>query len=156
MRNFRYISIFTAMLFAVGNLSSHPRNLKTATGDSDEVVVLNKADFLKKVYNYEKNPGKWVYEGELPCIIDFYADWCGPCKKTAPILEELATEYKGKIIIYQINVDKERELARLFGVSSIPMFLFVPAKENPQSTIGAISHASFVEIIEKFLLTVPK
>jgi thioredoxin len=152
MKIFNSISIFAAMLLASGSLSSHPENSKTLIDDSEGIVVLNKADFLKKVYNYEKNPEEWVYEGELPCIIDFYADWCGPCKKVAPILKELATEYKGKIIVYQINVDKERELARLFGVNNIPMFLFVPAKDKPQSTMGAIPRASFVKIIEEFLL----
>ncbi|MDR0699783.1 MAG: thiol reductase thioredoxin [Tannerella sp.] len=152
MKIFNCIWIFTAMLLASGSIASHPENPKTSIDDSGGVVVLNKADFLKKVYNYEKNPEEWVYEGELPCIIDFYADWCGPCKRVAPILKELAAEYKGKIIVYQINVDRERELARLFGVSSIPMFLFVPAKDKPQSTMGAIPRDSFVEIIEEFLL----
>ena len=87
---------------------------KNETGNvaaQGEVVVLNKADFLTKVYNYEKNQTEWVYEGTKPCIVDFYADWCGPCKKISPILKELAGEYKNDIIIYKINVDNEMELA---------------------------------------------
>ena len=83
-----------------------------------EVIVLNKADFLRKVFDYEKSPTKWVYEGDKPCIIDFYADWCGPCKKVAPILRELASQYKGKIVVYKINVDQEQELAAVFGIRS--------------------------------------
>ena len=83
-----------------------------------EVIALNKADFLRKVFDYEKSPTKWVYEGDKPCIIDFYADWCGPCKKVAPILRELASQYKGKIVVYKINVDQEQELAAVFGIRS--------------------------------------
>jgi thioredoxin len=151
MKIFKYIMIFAAMLLAVGDVSSHPENLN-ATDDSDEVVVLNKADFLTKIYNYEKNTGEWAYEGELPCIIDFYADWCGPCRKVTPILKALATEYKGKLAVYKIDVDKEKELARLFGVSSIPMYLFIPKEGKPQSTVGAIPRESFEKYIKEFLL----
>ena len=117
-----------------------------------EVVVLNKADFLTKVYNYEKNQTEWVYEGTKPCIVDFYADWCGPCKKISPILKELAGEYKNDIIIYKINVDNEKELAAAFGIQSIPTLLFIPAKGKPQLAQGALSKEQFVEQINGFLL----
>ena len=117
-----------------------------------EVVVLNKADFLTKVYNYEKNQTEWVYEGTKPCIVDFYADWCGPCKKVSPILKELAGEYKNDIIIYKINVDNEKELAAAFGIQSIPTLLFIPAKGKPQLAQGALSKEQFVEQINGFLL----
>lgn len=117
-----------------------------------EVVVLDKANFLAKVYNYEKNQSEWVYEGEKPCIVDFYADWCGPCKKVAPILKELAEEYKNDIIIYKINVDNEKELAVAFGIQSIPTLLFIPAKGKPQLAQGALSKEQFVEQINGFLL----
>lgn len=117
-----------------------------------EVVVLDKANFLTKVYNYEKNQTEWVYEGEKPCIVDFYADWCGPCKKVAPILKELAGEYKNDIIIYKINVDNEKELAAAFGIQSIPTLLFIPAKGKPQLAQGALSKEQFVEQINDFLL----
>nr|WP_301042947.1 thioredoxin [Parabacteroides goldsteinii] len=116
------------------------------------VVVLNKADFLTKVYNYEKNQTEWVYEGTKPCIVDFYADWCGPCKKISPILKELAGEYKNDIIIYKINVDNEKELAAAFGIQSIPTLLFIPAKGKPQLAQGALSKEQFVEQINGFLL----
>ena len=117
-----------------------------------EVIVLNKADFLTKVFDYEKNPSKWTYEGDKPCIIDFYADWCGPCRRVAPVLKELAKRYKDDIVIYKINVDKERELAGTFGVSSIPMILFVPMKGEPQVSMGALPEESFVKMIEEVLL----
>ena len=118
----------------------------------ETVVVLNKADCLTKVYNYEKNQTEWVYEGTKPCIVDFYADWCGPCKKVSPILKELAGEYKNDIIIYKINVDNEKELAAAFGIQSIPTLLFIPAKGKPQLAQGALSKEQFVEQINGFLL----
>ncbi|PNE29566.1 thioredoxin [Tannerella sp. oral taxon 808] len=122
------------------------------SGSEGEVIVLNKADFLTKVFDYEKNPSKWTYEGDKPCIIDFYADWCGPCRRVAPVLKELAKRYKDDIVIYKINVDKERELAGTFGVSSIPMILFVPMKGEPQVSMGALPEESFVKMIEEVLL----
>ena len=117
-----------------------------------EVIVLNKADFLSKVYNYEKNQTQWVYEGNKPAIIDFYADWCGPCKKVSPILKELAAQYKDDIVIYKINVDNEKELASAFGIQSIPTLLFIPKTGKPQIAQGALSKEQFVEQIDNFLL----
>ncbi|GHT16965.1 hypothetical protein FACS189429_0070 [Bacteroidia bacterium] len=113
---------------------------------------LTKADFLKKIANYEKNPHTFEYLGDKPCIIDFYTDWCGPCKRVAPILEELAKEYAGKIYVYKINVDKEKELAALFGIRSIPSLLFVPQTGTPQMAVGLIPKETFVKIITEFLL----
>lgn len=135
-----------------GSLFSHPENSIEATAAPDTIVVLNKADFLAKIYNYEKHSEEWVYEGELPCIIDFYADWCGPCKMVTPILKALAAEYKGKLIVYKIDVDREKELARVFGVRSIPTYLFIPKKDNPQSAMGAMPRESFEKVIKEFLL----
>lgn len=116
------------------------------------VEHLNKAEFVQKVYNYEKNPDKWVYEGSIPAIVDFYATWCGPCKALAPVLEELAKEYSGKIVIYKIDTDKERELAAAFGISSIPTLLFIPAKGDPQIAQGALPKESLKRAIDEFLL----
>ena len=113
---------------------------------------LTKQEFIEKVYNYEKNPDKWIYEGNMPAIIDFYATWCGPCKAIAPILEELAKEYAGKIVIYKIDTDKERELAAAFGISSIPTLLFIPAKGDPQVVQGALPKESLKRAIDELLL----
>jgi len=126
--------------------------IKSSDSVSGDVVVLNKEAFFEKIYNYEKNPEEWVYEGELPCIVDFYADWCAPCKMVDPILKELAKEYEGKIVIYKINTDNERELAAAFGIRSIPTYLFIPAKGNPQTARGAMPRDSFVKVIDEFLL----
>ncbi|MCK5821971.1 MAG: redoxin domain-containing protein [Bacteroidales bacterium] len=121
------------------NLTENQTTEKKAKNDSkatDKPIKLTKADFLKKVMDYEKNPEEWIYEGDKPCLIDFWADWCGPCKKAAPVLDELAKEYAGDIYIYKVNTDEERELAGVFGISGIPAFLFVPMKGKPQMTSG--------------------
>ncbi len=112
---------------------------------------LTKQTFLEKVFNYEKNQ-EWNYQGELPCIIDFYADWCSPCKMVAPILEELAVEYDGKINIYKIDTEVEQELASVFGIRSIPSLLFCPTTDKPQMAQGALPKDAFKEAIESVLL----
>lgn len=112
---------------------------------------LTKQTFLDKVFNFETNT-EWKFNGELPCIIDFYADWCGPCKMVAPILEELATEYKGKINIYKIDTEAEQELAGAFGIRSIPSMLFVPLNEQPQMAVGALPKDSLKQAISDVLL----
>lgn len=114
-------------------------------------IQLNKKDFLDKVYDYEKNPKKWVYKGDKPAIIDFYADWCGPCRKTAPILEALAKEYGDKIVIYKVDTQKERELSAAFGIQSLPSLLFIPLGEAPQLAKGALPKETFEEAIAKVL-----
>lgn len=126
---------------------------------SQEPIVKNiaKADFLRNVMNYEKNPTQWVYLGDKPCIIDFYADWCGPCKISAPIIEELAKVYEGKINFYKVNTDQETELSAAFGIRSLPSFLYCPKNGNPQMSAGIArsaeeTKAMFVKIIEEFLL----
>ena len=147
------------MLFS-GNCAfaeSGKENLSDSTAKSEddkagEIIHLTKDDFLKKVFNYEKNTEEWVYEGSTPCIVDFYADWCPPCKKVDPILKELAKSYEGKIIVYKVNTDKERELAAAFGIRSIPTFLFIPKNGDPQSAAGALPRDTFVKIIDEFLL----
>jgi thioredoxin len=112
---------------------------------------LTKQTFLDKVFDYEKN-NEWKFNGSLPCIIDFYADWCGPCKMVAPILEELAVEYKGKINIYKIDTEAEQELAGAFGIRSIPSILFVPMDEQPQMAMGALPKDSLKKAINDVLL----
>jgi thioredoxin len=118
---------------------------------SKNVVHLTTQDFKEKVFNYETNQ-EWKYEGTLPAIIDFYADWCGPCKMVAPVLEELADEYKGKIMVYKVDTENEQELAAVFGIQSIPTLLFVPREGQPQAAMGALPKNTFVKVINDVLL----
>ena len=111
---------------------------------------LTKQTFQEKVFNYEVNK-EWKFEGDLPCIIDFYADWCGPCKMVASILEELSEEYKGKIDIYKVDTEAEAELSAAFGIRSIPSMLFCPSSEQPQMAQGALPKHNLEQIIQDVL-----
>lgn len=108
---------------------------------------LSKQTFLEKIFDFE-NETEWKFKGERPAIIDFYADWCGPCKMVAPIMEELADEYDGKVDIYKIDTEKEQELAAAFGIRSIPSILFIPVEEKPQMAVGALPKDSFIKAIK--------
>ena len=112
---------------------------------------LTKETFLEKVFDYEKNQ-EWKFEGTLPCLIDFYADWCGPCKMVAPILEELSKEFEGKINIYKVNTEVEQELAATFGIQSIPSLLFCPKEGKPQMAMGALPKQAMTDAINEVLL----
>lgn len=131
---------------------------KYTKGSADgETVKLNKEKFLKEVWDYEASPKEWKYKGDKPALIDFYADWCGPCKTAAPILAELSVEYSGKIVIYKIDTQVERELASVFGVSGIPAFLYIPMEGKPSMTSGiartkADTKKMFKERIDKLLI----
>lgn len=111
---------------------------------------LTKETFLSKVFNYEKNK-EWKFEGEKPCIIDFYADWCAPCKIVEPVLEELASDFEGKLDFYKINTEEQQELAAAFGIRSIPSFLFVPAEGQPQMAMGALPKDTFIKAFKDVL-----
>ncbi|WP_313381389.1 thioredoxin [Proteiniphilum saccharofermentans] len=126
--------------------------IKDSMTTSKKTIQLTRADFLTKVANFEENPDQWVYLGDKPCIIDFYADWCGPCKMVAPILEELANEYDGEIYIYKVDTEAEQQLAAEFGIRSIPSLLFVPMGEAPQMAQGALPKDAFKQAIEEVLL----
>jgi thioredoxin 1 len=127
---------------------------RSATGFQDErsglVEPLTKESFSQKVFDYEQNK-EWKFEGKLPCIIDFYADWCGPCKMVEPILQELAQEYQGKLNIYRVDTQAEQELAAAFGIQSIPSILFVPLNDKPQMAVGALPKKTLKEAIKKVL-----
>jgi len=125
-------------------------------GKKSEIKMLTLKDFKELIYDYEANPDQWTYKGSLPAIIDFYADWCGPCRMIAPTLKELSEEYAGKLVIYKIDIDKERELAALFQVSSIPMLLYIPVDGTPRMTRGAMKKADFVKAIDSYLFSAEK
>ncbi len=114
------------------------------------VEHLTSETFKQKVFNYDQNKD-WKFEGELPCIIDFYASWCGPCKMVAPILEELQTEYNGKLNVYKVDTEDQRELSAMFGIRSIPSLLFVPKDGQPQMAQGALPKDSFKQAFKEIL-----
>lgn len=111
---------------------------------------LNKETFLEKIFNYEVN-SEWKFEGSKPCIIDFYADWCGPCKIVAPILEDIARDFDGKVDVYKVDTEVERELSSAFGIRSIPSFLFIPVEGQPQMALGAIPKDVFEKAVKDVL-----
>lgn len=149
------LSAFALTLTAsacAGSSSKDHNNQLNKEDNKMEVISLNKADFLKKVYNYEVNSKEWKFEGTRPAIIDFYATWCGPCKMMAPILDEISKEYDGKVDVYKIDVDKEEELAAAFGIRSIPTLLLIPMNEQPRISQGAMPKDQLKKTIEEFLL----
>ncbi len=150
---FRFTVLFAAILLTIFTTSGVAPVL---AGEGD-VVKINIAQFKAQIMDFEKNPKVWKYEGKLPCIVDFYADWCGPCRLASPALQELAQKYKGKIIVYKVNTDQERELSTVFGISGIPAFLWVPQTGNPTMTSGVARSpgeisAQFEKMINEVLL----
>lgn len=118
-------------------------------------INLTAEEFKKNIFDYSKEEA-WSYKGNLPAIVDFYADWCGPCKAVAPILEELSNEYKDQVVIYKIDTDKEQELSSLFGIQSIPTLLFIPKDGQPMMQKGALPKNAFKQVIEERLLATAK
>jgi thioredoxin len=166
MKKSIYLSALIIFLFASCNGTSGGKNESTGanpTTETTEVSVNKKAaagklehltekTFKKKVMDYDKNPKQWVFEGDKPAIIDFYADWCRPCRMIAPYLEELATEYEGRIDVYKVDTEDQRELAAVFGIESLPTVLFIPMQGKPSSQMGAMPKESYKKIIDEFLL----
>lgn len=156
MKNIFLTLALSIAVFSTGCAGSGAENNQTAksvVAEEVKVVKLTKQEFIDRVYNYETNPNEWVYEGKLPAIVDFYADWCAPCRLVAPILDELAQEYSGKIVIYKIDTDKEKDLARAFAIRSIPSMLFIPAQGRPQMSQGALPKETIKQVIDNFLLS---
>ena len=120
--------------------------------EKSKVKHLTYNEFLKKVWDFEKNPNTFIYKGELPAIIDFYADWCGPCRRVAPIMEKLAEEYDGKLLVYKVNTDQERGLSAAFQVKSIPMVLFIPLEGQPMMQVGALPEEGYRKVVEEQLI----
>ena len=141
-------SILFAMLFMVAGLTAN------AQEEKKESIVqhLTYKEFLKKVWDFEKDPTTFVYKGKLPAIVDFYADWCGPCRRVAPIMEKLAEEYDGKLLIYKVNTQYETELAKAFQIRSIPTVLFIPVEGQPMMQVGAMPEEGYRKVVVEQLL----
>lgn len=144
------ISTIVCMIFLLCGMSVMAQGDITKQIEEGKAVKVNKEQFLKYIYDFEKNPQEWVYEGKKPCIIDFYADWCGPCRKLAPIMSSIASKYKGEVIVYKVDTEAQRELAAFFGIKSLPTIVFVPAKGTPQAAMGLMPE----EDIEKYIESV--
>ena len=160
---FLTLVIFSIVLSACGNQKTESsKNTELASslvkaGISQSSEKLTKVQFAEKIWNFTQSPNEWKYLGSKPAIIDFYADWCGPCKIASPILEEIGAEYAGKLVVYKINTDQERELAQVFGITGIPAFLYIPANGKPVMMSGIArskeeTKKMFVDNIEKYLL----
>ncbi|MFA9389245.1 MAG: thioredoxin family protein [Prolixibacteraceae bacterium] len=160
MKKLLFITAAFLFSFHLNITAGNPETTTSSSASSNETMAaqkMTKADFLSKVMDFEKNPTEWVFKGDKPCIIDFYADWCGPCRITSPILEELAQEYSGKINVYKVNVDNEKELSQIFGISGIPAFLYCPMEGKPSMTSGIArdkeqTKKMFIDNIETLLL----
>lgn len=150
----KLIFLFSAIILVLSACNGQVNNETGINKKESKMKTINltKAEFLTKVANFESNPQEWKYLGNKPAIIDFYADWCGPCKAIAPVLEELAAEYDGEIYIYKVDTEREQELAALFGIRSIPSLLFIPMHGQPQMAQGAIPKPELRNAIEEVLL----
>ena len=167
IRKMKKISILFSILvlISMNACSSNPATGGTNAASKKEaieqsslgkVVHLDQEIFRQAVWDYKKNSASWVFEGDKPVIVDFYADWCRPCRALAPTMDELAMEYKGQIRIYKINTDENRELSGLMGISSIPALLFVPVSGKPAFSLGALPKDRLKSMIEESLLKLKK
>ena len=150
-----YIGLMLALIlasFAWIHFDTQKAKAKVYLENKMGPIHITKAEFLKKVDNFEASPTEWKYLGDKPCIVDFYATWCGPCKAIAPILDELAAKYKGQIYIYEVDVDAEPELANAFGIQSIPTLFFCPMKGDRQIMQGGMPKEAFENAITEILL----
>ena len=141
-------AILIALVMMVTAMTANAQEKKTES----KVKHLTYNEFLKKVWDFERNPTTFEYKGKLPAVIDFYADWCGPCRRVAPIMEKMAEDYEGKLLVYKVNVSEEKDLAAVFQVRSIPMVLFIPVKGMPYEQVGALPEQNYREVVEEQLL----
>jgi len=147
-----FVPFLLGLLLVFSNCNAGAPAKTTGTaGSAGSVIVLTNETFKTKVFDYEKNT-TWKYEGNLPAIVDFYADWCAPCRRLSPLVEEIALKYKGKIVVYKVDTDAQQKLAQSMGVSSLPTLLFIPVKGQPRSSLGALPKESLEKAIQEVLL----
>ncbi len=148
-----YIILGLLSVFTFGHVScANKAEAKSSDQNTEknDVIHLNEESFKKLVFDYE-NGKEWSYNGKVPAILDFYADWCGPCRQIAPILQELQKEYNGKIQVFKVDTDKEKELAAIFGIRSLPTIVFIPLNGEPQAMMGARPKAEFEKMVSEVL-----
>lgn len=145
--------VLTLVLLFVANVCAMAQTVAdTRKNGESKIIKLDRNAFLRRVANFEKSPGVWKYLGDKPAIIDFYADWCGPCRRLSPIMDELANEYSEKIYVYKVNVDDEREIASAFGITSLPTIVFVPVNGEPSVGTGFMPKEILQNAIKDILL----
>ena len=143
--------IFACLLLLLGANSMAQNKTKET-----KVQQLTYKGFLSKIWDFEKSPNVFVFKGKTAVIVDFYADWCGPCRKVSPIMEKLANEYEGELTIYKVNIDEEKNLAAAFQISSIPTVLFIPKNDRPMMQVGAMLEQDYRKVVEDHLVNKPK
>ena len=151
MKRFLFLSLIALPLLFYNCKAENPKSKNESGSSSIAVINLTNAEFKKLVFNYDANK-EWKYEGKLPAIIDFYADWCAPCRQLSPIVEEIAKEYSGKIVVYKVDTEKEPELAKKLGISALPTLLFIPAQGKPQVSMGLLPKEDLVKTVNEILL----
>jgi len=146
-----FLSILISSMFFINCKSENPVSSSPNGGNSSSIVMLTNETFKKLVFNYDVNK-EWKYEGDKPAIIDFYADWCAPCRQLSPLVDEIAKEYSGKIVVYKVDTEKEKALTQSIGITGLPTLLFIPAKGKPQVSMGFIAKESLVKAVNDILL----
>jgi thioredoxin 1 len=146
-----FLSVVISSLFFINCKSENPVGGDAKNASGSEVIQLTGENFKKMVFNYDISK-EWKYEGNKPAIIDFYADWCAPCRQLSPLVEEIAREYEGKIVVYKVDTEKEKILSQKLGISALPTLLFIPAKGKPSVSMGLIPKESLVKAINEVLL----
>lgn len=146
-----YLLIIFPLVFA-GCSSGKPDTISLSDTTDNAVMPLTNDNFKKNIYNYDLSK-EWKYAGTLPVIIDFYADWCPPCRQLSPLVEEIAKEYQGKILVYKVNTDQEKLLAQNLGITNLPTLLYIPTKGMPQASMGWVPKETLVKTIKEVLLT---
>ncbi|MGL5937552.1 MAG: thioredoxin [Phocaeicola sp.] len=142
--------LFLLFALCIGNVLYAQKSMpKEKVGT---VIQMDKALFISQIFDYTNLEADWKYKGDKPAIVDFYADWCGPCRKVAPILKELAAEYADQIVIYKVDTDKQKELGAAMGIKSLPTILFIPTDGEPRMIVGAADKETFIKTIEDLLL----
>lgn len=142
--------LFLAIILFAGIRTSKAEDPSGGESTANGVIHLNKTAFIEKIFDYEKN-SEWAYKGDKPAIVDFYADWCGPCKKLSPLLEEIQGEYNGKLQVYKVDTEKSRELAAAFGIRSLPTIVFIPMDGEPKAVLGYVPKEQLTKMITDIL-----
>lgn len=163
MKKNSLVLIVLSAFFLLAGCQPKSSETKSAPGVSQQTkptakvtpMELTAEEFKKRIANYETHPNEWVYLGERPAVIDFYATWCGPCKMTTPIFADLANTFAGKVDFYKIDIDQQPELAGLFGVTSIPSLLFIPKEGKPSMSVGAMERQQMQAAIQDLLNVTP-